>query len=190
MPCEFVHLILYFHITFPVRGCSNSCCVTALLHASGEYKWANNCDDVWCVVTFCHATRHSLMSVSDTTTLARNKSQQNTRVQSYYRHKIYYWSHYEGAHTRWLLKYLAQCETINYVWYFQERVWPRPECTYLPRARNSTCWSVNFQKAIDMNLCEGSEHSAHHMKYDSNKLQQNHFYMCSIDIIANTMQHF
>ena len=37
------------------------------------------------------------------------------RVQSYYRHKIYYWSHYEGAHTRWLLKYLAQCETINYV---------------------------------------------------------------------------
>ena len=45
-----------------------------------------------------------------------------------------------------------------------------------------------------MNLCEGSEHSALttavHMKYDSNKLQQNHFYMCNIDIIANTMQHF
>ena len=32
--------------------------------------------------------------------------------------------------------------------------------------------------------------TAVHMKYDSNKLQLNHFYMCNIDIIANTMQHF
>ena len=37
---------------------------------------------------------------------------------------------------------------------------------YLPRARNSTCWSVNFQKAIDMNLCEGTEHSAHRSPYE------------------------
>ena len=39
-----------------------------------------------------------------------------------------------------------------------------------------------------MNLCEGSEHYSQlttvHMKYDSNKLQWNHFYMCNIDIIA------
>ena len=69
-----------------------------------------------------------------------------------------------------LLKYLAQCETINYVWYISKKEsgrGPTLGALYLPRAAlNSTCWSVNFQKAIDMNLCEGSEHSAHRSPYE------------------------
>lgn len=53
--------------------------------------------------------------------------------------------------------------------------------------------SVNFQKAIDMNLCvlpALPRLTTIHMKYDTNKLQLNHFYMCGaassgcIDIIA------
>ena len=157
-----MHLILYFHITFPGFECSNSCCITALLHASWEYKWANNCDDVWCVVTLCHATCHALsvMSVSDTT-LARNKSQQNiSEYKVIRRQKIYYWPHY-GAHTHIAVKIFSTMWNDKLCLIFPRKsLVARPECTYLPRARNSTCWSVNFQKAVDMNLCEGSEHPA------------------------------
>ena len=133
-----------------------------------------------------------LMSASDITTLAALVTNHNKIYREYKVIRESITDHTMGPWPRLtltlLLKYLAQCETINYVWYFQERVWPG-WCTYLPRAaRNSTCWSVNFQKAIDTNLCEGSEHYSQlttvHMKYDSNKLQWNHFYMCNIDIIA------
>ena len=188
-----MHLILYFHITFPGFECSNSCCITALLHASWEYKWANNCDDVWCVVTLCHATCHALsvMSVSDTT-LARNKSQQNISEYKVIRKSIS--GHTMGLTLALLLKYLAQCETINYVWYFQERVWwpGRSALTYLELATQLVEVSIfkklliwTYVRAVNTQLT-----NAVHMKYDSNKLQQNHFYMCNIDIIANTMQHF
>ena len=104
----------------------------------------------------------------------------------------------DGLTLTLLLKYLAQCEAINYVWYFQERVWTRGPtllgALYLPRAEPSTqlvevsifkkllIWT--YVRAVNTQL------TAVHMKYDSNKLQLNHFYMCNIDIIANTMQHF
>ena len=44
--------------------------------------------------------------------------------------------------------------------------------------------SINFQKAIDINLCGvgGALVELHtiHMKYDTNKLHLNHFYMCPL----------
>ena len=102
--------------------------------------------------------------------------------------------HTMGLTLALLLKYLAQCETINYVWYFQERVWwpGRSALTYLELATQLVEVSIfkklliwTYVRAVNTQLT-----TAVHMKYDSNKLQQNHFYMCNIDIIANTMQHF
>lgn len=60
-----------------------------------------------------------LMSVSDTT-LARNKSQQNTQQSEYKVIKESITGPGMGPGPAWLtltllLKYLAQCETINYV---------------------------------------------------------------------------
>ena len=39
-----------------------------------------------------------------------------------------------------------------------------------------------------MNLCEGCLPNTIHMKYDTNKLQLNHFYMCTINTVQKTMQ--
>ena len=152
----------------------------------------------------CHATCHALWCVScqrlTQPLLATNHNKipwvQKYKVISSKRQRIHYWPRY-GVHgpaeltLTLLLKYLAHCETINYVWYFQERVWPRSGCTYLEPATQLVEVSI-FKKLLIWTYVRAvnTQLTTVHMKYDSNKLQLNHFYMCNIDIIANTMQRF
>ena len=149
-------------------------------HANSANERVRNCDDV---SRLCHA-----MSLLPRDTCVVSGWSRDTCERWRVRSRVLM-----TRHT--LLKYSALHNKLHQ-WCFQESL-----AATVRRARPpsgaadclTSTQSVNFQKAIDMNLCvlpALPRLTTIHMKYDTNKLQLNHFYMCGaassgcIDIIA------